>query len=137
MDTYIHSYWQWIHFKLRCIHRSVQCIHRTLWWIHHIKFDGCIECFKEYIASLCFVVQFFYASFRFIKAMWFKKHCFALLRSQKSPHRLSLHCIYCFLKKLQIFSVFSGHSESLVRQLLTENETLVTAIRNLQYDVEM
>lgn len=29
-----------------------------------------------------------------------------------------------------------GHSESLVRQLMTENETLVTAIRNLHYSVE-
>ncbi len=29
-----------------------------------------------------------------------------------------------------------GQSETLVKQLLTENETLVTAIRNLQYNVE-
>lgn len=29
-----------------------------------------------------------------------------------------------------------GQSETLVKQLLAENETLVTAIRNLQYSVE-
>lgn len=29
-----------------------------------------------------------------------------------------------------------GQSETLVKQLLAENETLVTAIRNLQYTVE-